>query len=387
MKRLYSLDALRGVAALSVVLWHWQHFYAMTGNWQDGWQRTAEPLYPLLKPFYLQGWVAVDLFFALSGFVFFWLYAGTIARSEVTAGQFALKRISRLYPLHLLTLLAVVGLQYSFRRTTGNTFIFDATDPGRFAAHLVLAQQWLPPSLVQTFNGPSWTVSIEAGMYVVFFLCRRGFNGPKTALAMVLVGLALIGWDEFIARGLIGFFLGGIVYFAVDRWRRHPKAAVIARVLMIATLVLWTVALVEATFGSASAWLRGALERNVPAAGRFYVGYNTKIFLTLYDLTVIPTTIAALALRESLPNAKAPGRICLALSKLGDISFSTYMLHFPLQIAVALLALRLGFTTALFERPLTLLAFYGLLIGLATLSWHGFEQPMQQILRKMVARR
>ena len=36
-KRLTSLDALRGVAALSIVVWHWQHFFAISGRWQTGW--------------------------------------------------------------------------------------------------------------------------------------------------------------------------------------------------------------------------------------------------------------------------------------------------------------------------------------------------------------
>jgi peptidoglycan/LPS O-acetylase OafA/YrhL len=98
-KRLYSLDALRGVGALAIVVWHWQHFYAIGGTWAAGWSRAAEPLYPFLKPFYEEGWVAVDLFFAVSGFVFFWLYLEPVARREIGAGTFARQRFSRLYPL------------------------------------------------------------------------------------------------------------------------------------------------------------------------------------------------------------------------------------------------------------------------------------------------
>src|ERR1700759_328384 len=88
-KRLTSLDALRGVAALSVVLWHWQHFFAISGDWQDGWRRDMQPFYAVLKPFYLQGWAAVDLFFVLSGFVFFWLYGDAVRTRAIVAGRFA----------------------------------------------------------------------------------------------------------------------------------------------------------------------------------------------------------------------------------------------------------------------------------------------------------
>ena len=161
MKRLHALDTLRGVAALSIVVWHWQHFYAVSGTWEDGWQRTAQPFYVFLRPFYDEGWAAVDLFFALSGFIFFWLYSRAIAEKAIGASRFAWLRFSRLYPLHLATLLIVAVLQFYFQRATGQYFIFDTNDWQHFATSLIMAQQWLPPTLDQSFNGPAWSVSIE----------------------------------------------------------------------------------------------------------------------------------------------------------------------------------------------------------------------------------
>lgn len=384
MKRLYSLDALRGIAAMAVVLWHWQHFYALTGDWQDGWRREGEPLFALFKPIYLEGWAAVDLFFALSGFVFFWLYARPIAEARVSVGGFALKRVSRLYPLHVLTLLAVVVLQQIFRDATGSDFVYAAGDWGRFAAHLVLAQQWLPPSMAQTFNGPAWTVSIEAGLYVLFFaLCRQGFCGPKSALALVPAGLLLLGWNEFIGRGVTGFFAGGAVFFAVERLRTRPDAAAIARSLGTLAIALWAVAIVEVVYAPLHAAAAWAVSFAPAAVAGLYKVHTGRIFLGLYAVTVVPATIAALALREAA--GRPAGRLCRHLSRLGDLSFSTYMLHFPLQLICALIALHYGFTTALFEHPAVLLAFYGVLIGLACLSWRYFEIPAQRAIRNLVA--
>src|ERR1700743_3406757 len=105
MKRLYALDALRGLAALSVVVWHWQHFYALSGTWQTGWQRASQPFFWALQPLYDAGWAAVDLFFALSGFVFFWLYGAAIASRSIGGPRFSLLRFSPLYPLRFSTLL------------------------------------------------------------------------------------------------------------------------------------------------------------------------------------------------------------------------------------------------------------------------------------------
>src|SRR5437868_4606230 len=118
-KRLTSLDALRGIAALAVVVWHWQHFFAIGGGWQRGWTRDMQPFFAVLKPLYLQGWAAVDLFFVLSGFVFFWLYGDTVRTREIGTGRFAWLRASRLYPLHLAMLLAVAVMQFWFFRRHG----------------------------------------------------------------------------------------------------------------------------------------------------------------------------------------------------------------------------------------------------------------------------
>jgi peptidoglycan/LPS O-acetylase OafA/YrhL len=385
MKRLYSLDALRGVAALSVVIWYWQHFYAMTGTWQASWDRAAQPFFELLKPFYLVGWAAVDLFFALSGFVFFWLYSQAISAGQVKAWRFALLRFSRLYPLHFLTLLLILLLQTAFHSSTGAYFIFPSGDWGRFAAQLFMLQQWAPPSVDQTFNGPAWTVSIEAGLYVLFFgMCRLGFSGVKSAFAVALAGILLLEWNEFIARGLMGFFLGGIAYFAVERIRQSRRAKQITYALCALAALLWSVAVFEPLYSplhNAAYWAAGHISDDV---GELYIGYSDDIFQVLYVFGIIPVSVVALALSEAALQRRGLSEVYRQVSKLGDISFSTYMLHFPLQTACALLALHFGFTTKLFENGWTMIGFYAVLIALGALSYNFYEKPVQRLIRGLI---
>ena len=78
--RKYLLDVLRGIAALAVVLYHWEHF-TIPGM--------GVPLAGALDIFYRTGAFAVPMFFSLSGFVFFWLYAGRIHAGDVGAARFA----------------------------------------------------------------------------------------------------------------------------------------------------------------------------------------------------------------------------------------------------------------------------------------------------------
>ncbi len=371
--RLYSIDALRGVAALAIVLWHWQHFYAVSGTWAAGWNRIDQPFYPFLKPLYDQGWAAVDLFFAVSGFVFYWLYLEPVARREIGTGKFALQRFSRLYPIYLVTLLVATALQLLFHRATGNWFIFDANDWHHFIASLFLVQNWLPPDESQSFNGPAWAVSIEVLLYVIFFAgARLRLRGPLPALVMVLAGVVLFPWEGQISRGITDFFMGGLVFYATSQIVRHARARMLARIVAAAAILAWTAAVVEIYLGPIQ-----LLFRHAPAPlAQAFAANEYRVFLFAYILVICPLTLAALALHEELfggPYAR--------LAFLGDISYSTYMVHFPMQLTLALLALHFGWKPADFMSGLTMILFYGGMILLGALSYRYFERPMQALIR------
>ena len=102
-RRLYSLDAARAIAALAVVFQHWEHFASVPAFAAP---HDASPLYALFQPLYDKGARAVTFFFCLSGFIFFWLYGDKVRDRKTGPATFAVLRLSRLYPLHLATLLA-----------------------------------------------------------------------------------------------------------------------------------------------------------------------------------------------------------------------------------------------------------------------------------------
>ena len=358
--RLTSLDALRGVAALCVVVWHWQHFFAVGGDWQDGWSATMQPFYTVLKPLYVQGWAAVDLFFVLSGFVFFWLYGAAIREKRTGAWRFALLRFSRLYPLHFVMLLAVALLQFFFWRAHGTFFIYQDNDAGHFAEHLFMVQNWWPDS-PQSFDGPTWSVSIEVMLYVLFFIaCRLGLKRGLHCLILALLGGVLLPFDEHIARGVIGFFMGGAMVAAWEYLRVHARARTIARVLGLAALLGWVVLTIMLYRGSS--WLVD--------------GEGNNLFLAAFDFVLCPLTVLFLALHETLR-----GRSYAALGFLGDISYSTYLIHFPMQLTLALLAAHYALAPEFFMQGWVMGAFYAVLIGLGWLSYRYFERPLQSLLR------
>src|SRR5882672_6997435 len=96
---LHSLDALRGIAALAVVAFHYSNFFTVGNALPASFNVSDQPFYGMVPLIYKSGWLAVDLFFTLSGFVFFWLYSARVSDRSVSAGKFFLLRFSRLYPL------------------------------------------------------------------------------------------------------------------------------------------------------------------------------------------------------------------------------------------------------------------------------------------------
>jgi len=375
VKRLYSLDALRGVAALSVVFWHWQHFFALSGVYQPGWKRGAEPLYWFFKPLYDHGWAAVDLFFPLSGFIFFWLYGEAIREKRLGAGDFALLRISRLYPLHTATLLIAAILQLMFLSRTGHWFIYEDNDWWHFVSSLLMAQQWLPPTLDQCFNGPAWSVSIEVLLYAVFFcVVRAGFGGWRAVLLIALASIPLVVWNEFIARGLMGFFVGGGVFWLAEAIKRRPDAKLIAQVAGLAAIAVWVLIVFEVYLEPMHNIVAAIVGPG--AHGDVYDDRIGWLFRLLFTFVVSPLTILALALEEQILGGRYR-----RLSALGDISYSTYLIHIPLQMSLALAALALGIKPMAFMSFWVMLAFFAVLIGLGMLSFRYFERPLQRFIR------
>jgi peptidoglycan/LPS O-acetylase OafA/YrhL len=360
-KRFHSLDALRGVAALAVVFFHWPNFFHDGLHLHPGYASSQLPWYTVLRPLYDSGHLAVDLFFALSGFIFFWLYAQRIAMRQISAGQFFMLRLSRLYPLHLVTLCAVAVGQWRYSAGHASFFVYPYND----AYHFVLNLLMLPAVGLESgfsFNTPVWSVSVEAVLYALFFLvCRRRLVHPGWLAALSLLGFLLV-WRAYppIGRGVGSFFLGGVL-FSIYGWvLKRPARPQIVRGAVLCALALWGLALYfsyQPLPPDAPPWVRSV-------AWRFPVW------------VLFPVTILALALAET--ERTGLGR---RLSFLGDISYSSYLLHFPLQLALMLALDTLGLGRSWLESAWSLAAFLSLLMVLSMCSYHWLEMPAQRWLR------
>jgi len=362
-RRFYSLDALRGLAAFSIVLWHWQHFFLPFNRQGAALAADRQPLFEVFYLFYRYGYLAVSLFLCLSGFIFFWLYSQKIHEKAATLASFSVLRLSRLYPLHLATLVFVALGQLSYLNITGSYFAFDFNDLYHFSLNVFLASRWGFEKGF-SFNAPVWLVSIQVLMYLVFFFfCRIFYRRPLAIILAVIAGLVVRRFNFAIGLGLECFFLGGVVFVAYERIVKSGDAWKVSIWLPLAACVTWllTIGATNPHYGPALGELPGIFRKS---------GDVWPVFV------LFPTTILSLALLET-----KRGGLGRRLSFLGDMSYSLYLLHFPLQLTAATAATKLAMTPQLFYSPWFMALFFSVLMLVSFASYRYFEVPVQRLLR------
>jgi peptidoglycan/LPS O-acetylase OafA/YrhL len=380
-RRFYSLDFIRGLAALAVVFWHWQHFF-FAGSTFVPYEMEQQPFYSVFFLFYQTGWLAVDFFFSLSGFIFFWLYAREIAERDIGGWEFFVLRFSRLYPLHIATLVFVLVAQHWVMARTGDYFVVPFNDLYHGILNLFMASSWgfeKGPS----FNGPIWSVSVEVLMYIVFFVVCLLFRQRLWAhVAMLALGVVVMVAEPIVGRGIFSFFLGGLTF----RLYRHVcERGWLPRVLPWAVGIaaaLWLFTLLEVRspwfWPHVQALLQSVLpERLAGLADKAVHGGTRAIVVAL----LFPLSIFSLALLET-----RRGYLGRRLAMVGNLTYSSYLLHFPLQLVFFTVLTQNGVSPQFFYGELSMLAFFAVLIPLCLLSYHYFETPAQRFLRKALLR-
>jgi peptidoglycan/LPS O-acetylase OafA/YrhL len=139
-----ALDGLRGLAALLVVLRHVYHL--------GGYDRIGLPEF--LACFLANGWVGVDLFFVLSGYL---ITRSLFARGGVVWRTYLIKRLLRIVPAYYVVLLLAAAGMFPF---------YTVPAPDRAVSvgyHLLFLQDYLPANLVVAF----WSLGVEEKFYLL----------------------------------------------------------------------------------------------------------------------------------------------------------------------------------------------------------------------------
>ena len=179
-----ALTSLRGVAALAVVT---QHFSATAQVHSSGWIPSIVP----------HGYMAVDFFFVLSGFIMSYTYLPWFQADGINAFvPFFLKRIARIFPLGL-AVLAVILLLGGIASIWGRSDLFiqgNAVQAGLASSILVNVLHLQGFSSRYNMNDPSWSISVEMAAYLLFpVFIYIVFYGPRPiVLAFFALGTSVL---------------------------------------------------------------------------------------------------------------------------------------------------------------------------------------------------
>ena len=309
----------------------------------------------------------VYLFFILSGFVFFWKYWLAVSDHLISFKNFFFLRITRLYPLHLATLLFVGVGQLFLRQYHNEQFIYSENDLAHLIYNLFLASGvgWFGFS----YNMPIWSVSIDFFLYLIFFLCAF-LSGKKrffVTLLMVFVGWQLIIHNfhthvihPFVGRGLLSFFVGGIAFQAFHFLKSKNRKTW--------TLSLWISGTLTFSFWIFFFWFTYQ-----------YPEDNHTDWFFRSVLFGFPFTILFLVQLETENFFDA---IFKKLAYLGDISYSVYLIQFPTQLFLFCISKYIPID---FSQDGIFLMYFAILISVSHASHRRFEIPAQRFLRSHFA--
>lgn len=344
-----TLDGLRGIAALLVISRH-------AGYLADG---VSFP----------ESFLAVDLFFLLSGFVIAYAYDDRLARPGNVLNFLGI-RLIRLYPLYLLGI--ITGLVYRVGSALTGT-------PGwtmdRVAEALLLGLFLIPKTSYTSvgstaLDGPTWTLLPELLANMVYAACHRWLNKSALAVIVALGAAGVVGcrlslgtldagwelshWPITLSRLVFSFF-GGVLLFRLlgDRRRVRPWLAWSCIAVVAAALVI-----------TPSEPLRAAYE-------------------LVLVLAVFPTVVCIACVSE-------PGRWSGVLFRFfGLISYAVYVLHEPAAALTTRLLQRgahLDFDVPAIAN-LSLAGFVTLLVGATWLIDRYYDAPTRRWLSRHWRRR
>ncbi len=352
-ERFILLDGIRGVAALFIVHRHAEDLFGKS---------TAS------------SYLAVDLFFALSGFVLAHAYSRKLSEGAITPGFFLKARFARLYPLYALALALMAAYficLYVLGVPTPIDDLHRLVDPGELAFALFTGLLFLPAPFTLTLNGalflvsPAWSLFNE--LVVNAFYARWGVRATTRQTAVVLTVSALVlmvaaaefgrlhagfRWHEMYAgmgRVFFSFFAGVLIY----RFRNRVPQLKPFQAALCLLLVCFILA--------------------VPMSRELRPFFDLAVVLFVWPLLLF------------VASKTVPGRgVGMVSVFLGTASYAVYVLHIPLLAWTEFLI------PAGHRENLALPADIVFLIATTCLSWWltvYYDQPVQKWLKNRLRKR
>ncbi len=297
-----TLDGLRGVAAIMIVIRHAPPFL---------WQNPTGP-----TGLFWESYLAVDFFFALSGFVLAHAYGARLGQS-MTVRRFFMVRMVRLYPLYLLA--CAIGIVFVAGRVVAGKTGLAAAMPDVVSA-LLFVPNPTSPNMLFPLNSPAWSLFDEIVANLVFAVTARHLTTRRLAAFVAVAAVALgvssaCGWFGF-GTALGATMDGGTLWHSIGAGLLRVAFSFSAGVLIyrLRGMTAWRPRLPPAVLMGALVLVLGC-----GPAGRLQTGFDIATTLVLFPAMIF---IGA----DSNPRPRAEP----AFAWMGAISYPTYVLQMPI---------------------------------------------------------
>lgn len=364
----YTVDFLRGLGALVILIWHYHHFYftqpyfVYTGN-NPIWNFEVQPFYDLFALFYHEGAWAVQFFWMLSGFVF----ANVYLKSEVSFKNFFINRFARLYPLHFITLISITIFQLINLEFIGHYQIVGNIDLFHFMLHLFFASNWgLESAGTYSYNSVIWSVSLEILVYGIFFIVLSNLKKYPIVLSILLTVTSFILQFKYgLFQCSFYFFSGVIVYLIVTRIQTKNILIISLALIFLSFFLLRThVELIHYIF------LNILIENKI---------------LVLSGLTL--KGISALLMGGGIMIAayfdisQKLNNFNNIFSWIGNNTYSTYLWHLPLQVLILFICDYFFVDRTFFNNKIVFIIWIIFMMIIGRLSFIYLENPAKLFIK------
>jgi peptidoglycan/LPS O-acetylase OafA/YrhL len=320
--RLFELDALRGIAAIAVVLFHYTFGI-------DNGTKNFDPD----KFYFSYGYLGVHLFFLISGFVIFM----TLDKTKKPL-DFIISRFSRLYPAYWAAIFTTIIVTFILR-----TNVYSLN---QVLVNITMFQYWFK---VKDIDGAYWTLAVELTFYTIMWLLFV-FNQLKNISMIAIVWLVLsaiyalfeIPLEKFINVIFIlkyaPLFIGGIAFYSI----KTDKSKLINHILVFLSFISICI-----------------------------VSYSNKADVVIYSLITSFFIVFYLFVYNKLKFLN--NRVLIFL---GSISYSVYLIHENIGVAIIFYLKRMV-NCQLFYLPITI----AIIIIFAAIINKKIEKPAMNFIR------
>lgn len=374
--QLPALTGIRFFAIFHIFLFHLWTLYDIDKPEQFATLMSGVADLPLVvRNFIANGWMSTSFFFVLSGFILTYVYRSEDGQLVMPSKRFWLLRLTRLYPIHLITILITIVIMMGF-------YLGNNPDIPELAlsalATVTLTQSWYPP-WVPIWSWPTWTISVLAFLYLMLPLLMRWLSRLSARqMQMALVVLPIVSliptvvysfyfppgsepvrdWQIFIGSFPIFWlphFFAGMVLCRLSGLSRFNKTAVeeSSRFSLGDVALLLVIAL--------------ACVPNIEEPIKFYLRHG--LMMPLYMLVILDL-------------GKGRGVFARLLSKrpllfLGETGYSIFIWQ---NLVMTFCWLAVSINPA-WGKPQFYVA-AGVMVILAIASTYGIERPLSRKLRR-----